>query len=331
VIAESDLNDVRIINPRSKGGFGIDAQWHDDFHHALYTVLTGDREGFLIDFGTLRNLAKSIREGFVYDGKYSRYRRRRHGSSSRMRPGKQFVVCIQNHDQVANTSKGRRISSLVSLEQQKLAATVLLSSPFLPLLFMGQEYGETAPFLFFTSFQDANLVEAVRQGRRKEFAAYYAARDFPDPQAEATFEQSKLDWAKLSQPTFARLLSLYRDLFFLRTRHACIGNCRKDLTDVAFDEKARWLVMTRADFSGERAVLICNFSERAQPIAIRSDRRRWELALWTADPAYGNDSGTARPPNLIAADDPTTEISLAGFSAALYLSSAQNEGRTHAG
>jgi len=248
-----------------------------------------------------------------------------------MRPGEQFVVCIQNHDQVANTSKGRRIASLVSLEQQKLAATVLLSSPFLPLLFMGQEYGETAPFLFFTSFQDANLVEAVRQGRRKEFAAYYAATDFPDPQAEATFEQSKLDWAKLSQPTFAKLLRLYRDLFFLRTGHACIGNCRKDLTDVAFDEKARWLVMTRADFSEERAVLICNFSEHAQPIAIRSDRRRWELALWTADPAYGDNSGTARPPNLIAADDPTTEISLSGSSAALYLSAAQNEGPTHAG
>lgn len=325
VIAESDLNDVRIINPRSEGGFGIDAQWHDDFHHALYTVLTGDHEGYLMDFGTLSDLATSIREGFVYDGKYSRYRRRRHGSSSRMRPGEQFVVCIQNHDQVANTSKGRRLSSLVSLEQQKLAAILLLSSPFLPLLFMGQEYGETAPFLFFTSFQDANLVEAVREGRRKEFAAYYAETDFPDPQAEATFQQSKLDWAKPSQPPFTELLSLYRDLLSLRTRHASLGNCRKDLTEVAFDEKARWLVMTRADFSGERALLICNFSEHAQPIAIRSDRRRWELALWTADPTYGGNSGTTRPPNLIAADDPTTEISLSGFSTALYLSAAHNE------
>jgi maltooligosyltrehalose trehalohydrolase len=292
--------------------------------------LNGDHEGYLMDFGTLSDLATSIREGFVYDGKYSRYRRRRHGSSSKRRPGEQFVVCIQNHDQVANTSKGRRLSSLVSLEQQKLATALLLCSPFLPLLFMGQEYGETAPFLFFTSFQDANLVEAVREGRRKEFAAYYADTDFPDPQAEATFQESKLDWARLSQPPFTEVLSLYRSLLSLRRRHSCLNNCRKDLTEVAFDEKAKWLVMLRADPSGERALLICNFSEHAQAMAIRSDRRRWQLTLWTADPTYGGNSGTTRPRNLIAADDPITWLSLSGFSTALYLSAAPNQDPTQA-
>ena len=179
VIAESDLDDVRVINPRSAGGYALDAQWHDDFHHALYTLLTNEPDGYLMDFGSLADLAKSIAEGFVYDGKYSHYRRRRHGSSSVPRPGEQFVPCIQNHDQVANTSKGERLASLVSLEKQKLAAAILLCSPFLPLLFMGQEYGETAPFLFFTSFEDPGLVEAVRKGRSQEFAATTLRRISP--------------------------------------------------------------------------------------------------------------------------------------------------------
>ena len=168
IIAESDLEDVRIINPRAVGGYAVDAQWHDDFHHALYALITGERQGFLTDFGALADLAKSIREGFVFDWKYSSYRQRRYGSSSKNRPGEQFVGFIQNHDQVANTSRGKRLSALVSLEQQKLAAVLTLCSPFLPLLFMGEEYGETAPFLFFTSFEDPHLVNAVREGRKRE-------------------------------------------------------------------------------------------------------------------------------------------------------------------
>lgn len=324
VIAESDLNDVRIINPRSTGGFGIDAQWHDDFHHALYTVLTDDREGYLMDFGSLSDLAQSIGEGFVYDGRYSRYRRQRHGSSSKSRPGEQFVVCIQNHDQIANTSKGRRLSSLVSLEQQKLAAALLLCSPFLPLLFMGQEYGETVPFLFFTSYQDANLVAAVRAGRRKEFAAYYAETDFPDPQAEATFRQCKLDWAKPSLSPHSGVLRLYQDLLSLRRRHACLSNCRKDLTAVAFDEQARWLVMTRADPGADRAMLICNFSAHPRSVPISYSHRQWELVLWTADSGYDTTSESTRPPNLIAAEELTIDIPLAAFTAVLYLSVGQH-------
>ena len=328
VIAESDLNDIRIINPRSAGGFGIDTQWHDDFHHSLYTVLTDDREGYLTDFGSLSDLAKSICEGFVYDGQYSRYRRRRHGSSSRLRPGEQFVVCIQNHDQVANTSKGERLASVVSLEQQKLAAALLLCSPFLPLLFMGQEYGETAPFLFFTSYEDANLVAAVRAGRKREFAAYYAEKDFPDPQAEATFQRCKLDWTKPSVSPHAGILRLYKELLALRWQHAPLNNCSKDLTEVATDEEAKWLLMTRSDPAGEAAMLIYNFSKQAQPVPISSaGGRRWELALWTADPAYGGAPETARPPNFIAAESIARKIYLTASSAALYLSAGADGSR----
>ena len=324
VIAESDLDDVRIINPRSLGGYGMDAQWHDDFHHALYTLITNDRDGYLMDFGSLGDLAKSMSEGFVYDGKYSRYRRRRHGNSSAPRPGEQFVSCIQNHDQVANTSKGERLASLVSLEKQKLAATVLLSSPFLPLLFMGQEYGETTPFLFFTSFEDDDLVAAVRAGRKQELAAYYATTDFPDPQAESTFQHCKLDWTKVSASPHAEILRLYKDLLALRRHHPALNNCSKDLTAVATDEKAKWLVMTRSDLAGEAAMLICNFSERSQVIPLGSaGRRRWELALWTADPTYGGNPEASRPSNFIVAETIVGEILLNEFTAALYFSSRQ--------
>ncbi len=323
VIAESDLDDVRVINPRSVGGYGVDAQWHDDFHHALYTLLTNDRDGYLMDFGSLGDLGKSIGEGFVYDGKYSHNRRRRHGNSSAGRPGEQFVPCIQNHDQIANTSKGERLASLVSMEKQKLAAAVLLCSPFVPLLFMGQEYGETAPFLFFTSFEYPGLVEAVRAGRRQEFAAYYAEADFPDPQAEATFQLCRLDWTKPAASPHLEILSLYKDLLALRKRHSALSNCRKELTAVASDEQAKWLVINRSDPAGEAAMLICNFSEQAHLVPVSSVGRRWELALCTADQTYGGNPETARPPNVIAAEATTGKVPLDGFTAALFISGSQ--------
>ncbi len=318
IIAESDLDDVRIINPRCAGGYGVDAQWHDDFHHALYTLLTGDRGGYLMDFGSLGDLAKSISDGFVYDGKYSRYRHRRHGSSSTTRPGEQFVPCIQNHDQVANTSKGKRLGSLVSLEQQKLAATLLLSAPFLPLLFMGQEYGETAPFLFFTSYHDKDLVAAVRKGRREEFAAYYTHEDFPDPQSESTFQECKLEWDKLSQSPHREILALYRDLLALRRKHECLSNCRKDLSSVTFNENANWLVMRRSDEGNAAAMLICNFSDHELTIPIDPDGRSWSLMLGTNDTVYGRSDGLPLS-ETISPGKQGVEIILSKFSAALYL------------
>ena len=199
LIAESDLDDVRIINSRSQGGYALDAQWHDDFHHALYALLTGEREGFLMDFGGLAELSKSIRDGFVFDWKYSRYRQRHFGSSSKDRPGEQFVGFIQNHDQIANTSRGKRLASLVSEGQVKLAAVLTLCSPFLPLLFMGEEYGETAPFFYFTGFKDTALANAVTEGRKRELGSHYSESEFADPQALSTFELCKLDWSKPSR------------------------------------------------------------------------------------------------------------------------------------
>jgi maltooligosyltrehalose trehalohydrolase len=315
IIAESDLEDVRIINPRPAGGYAVDAQWHDDFHHALYAYLTGAREGFLMDFGVLADLAKSIRDGFVLDRRYSRYRQRRYGSSSKDRPGEQFVGFIQNHDQVANTSRGKRLSSLVSPGQQKVAAVLTLCSPFLPLLFMGEEYGETSPFLFFTSFEDPNLVAAVREGRKRELGPHYSESDFADPHALITFERSRLDWSKPLLSPHTEILSLYRDLIALRKRHACLGNCRKDLTEMRFDEEAKFLVMKRLDPSGSGSLLVFNFADNSQSIPVTVEPSGLRLTLWTGGAAYGGKSGP-RPAEVLSGG---AEVRLSAFEAAIYL------------
>jgi maltooligosyltrehalose trehalohydrolase len=315
LIAESDLEDVRIINPRAKGGYAFDAQWHDDFHHALYALLTGQREGFLMDFGAVANLSKSVTEGFVFDWKYSHYRRRHYGSSSKDRPGEQLVGFIQNHDQVANTSLGKRLSSLVSAGQQKLAAVLTLSSPFLPLLFMGEEYGETAPFLYFTSFDDPGLAAAVTAGRKKELGSHYSESEFADPQAPGTFEHCNLDWSKTDVSPHAEILRLYRDLISLRRRHLSLANCRKELTEVQFNEQRKWLLMKRSDPSGSGALLVFNLSSEAQSIPVLDSDHSWRLALWTGDAIYGGGSGS-RP---VERPGPVSQLSLAGFEAAILI------------
>jgi maltooligosyltrehalose trehalohydrolase len=275
-IAESDLDDVRVIRPREQGGWGLDAQWHDDFHHALFARLTGDRRGFLVDFGHLNDVKKSIDTGFVFDGRYSVYRDRRFGSSSTDRPGEQFVAFLQNHDQVANTSHGQRTGELLNQQQLKLGAALLLLSPCVPMLFMGEEYGETAPFYYFTSHGDPALAEAVRQGRTEEYSAYFLDRPIPDPQYEATFELSKLDWASLKEEPHASLLAFHRALLRLRRDVPALQGCRKDLTQVSVDEQAGWLMMERRA-EASRALIVANLS--SQRCKIELPDGDWRLAL----------------------------------------------------
>jgi maltooligosyltrehalose trehalohydrolase len=284
IIAESDLNDVRVLNPRAIGGLGLDAQWHDEFHHALYGYLTGANRSYLAEFDRLGQVKKAITEGFVHDGSYSAFRRRRFGSSSRDQPGHRFVSFIQNHDQVANTSQGSRLSRLVSLDQCKLAVSLVLCSPYLPLLFMGEEFADTAPFLYFTSHGDPALARAVTEGRRMEFEEFALAGDFGDPQAAESFERSKLTWSLIEEPEHNSMLRLYRDLIALRKRWPCLGNGRKDLTRVEFDEEACWLRIDRGDPSGSQAVLLCNFSAGRSALdgVFNVDESRWQLALSTA-------------------------------------------------
>lgn len=314
LIAESDLDDVRIINPPSIGGHGIDAQWNDDFHHALHTILTGSRRGYLADYGTLDQLSKAVCEGFVFDGQFSKYRQRHFGSSSKERPGQQFVVFTQNHDQVANTCQGKRLSELVSVEQQKLAAVVLVLSPFLPLLFMGQEYGEVAPFLYFTNFGDPKLCDAVRDGRRKEFAAFGSEGDFADPENSQTFERSKLRWDCLESQPHAEILRFYRDLIALRKIHPSLGNCRKDLTDCVVDDAEKWLVMTRSDPSGEESSIICNFAAHRQAVRGRSRDSEWEPVLSSGLPV----TGSGKIEGVVLAND-LDPIELEAYGCAVYV------------
>jgi maltooligosyltrehalose trehalohydrolase len=238
VIAESDLNDVRVIQPCESGGYGFDAQWNDNFHHALHTLLTGECAGYYQDFGQLRHLAKALAEGFVYSGEHSSSRRRRHGNSSRAIPAQRLVVCSQNHDQIGNRMLGDRLSSLIGFEALKLAAGVVLLSPYLPLLFMGEEYGEPAPFLYFTSHSDAALAEAVRRGRREEFSLFTWQGEVPDPQDEATFIRSKVNYGLRELATHLILREFYRELIRLRRINPALANLSKECTEVfSFDSK----------------------------------------------------------------------------------------------
>jgi maltooligosyltrehalose trehalohydrolase len=280
IIAESDLNDVRVLNPHASGGHGLDAQWLDEFHHSVRACLTGANRSYLAGFGELRHIQKAITEGFVYDGCYSSFRKRHFGSSSRGLPGHRFVAFIQNHDQIANTSQGARLSHLVSPEKYQLAVALLLCSPCLPLLFMGEEFAETNPFLYFTSHGDPALSRLVSQGRWKEFEEFTVALDFVDPQTPEAFERSRITWNLLEEPHHRAVLKLYRELIRLRKRWPCLNNGRKDLTRVEIDAAARWLRMDRADPSGSRAVLFCNLSDADVTFA-----EALELAFTTASAA----------------------------------------------
>src|ERR1700722_17830353 len=216
VIAESDLNDSRLILPGERGGYGLDAQWSDDFHHSVHTLLTKERKGYYGDFGTLSHLAETLRDGWYYRGQYSRHRKRRHGNSPHGISSSHFFVCNQNHDQVGNRAAGERLSALVDFEALKLAAGATLLSPFVPLLFMGEEYGETPPFQYFISHLDAGLVEAVRRGRREEFSAFGWEEAVPDPQDEATFQRTPLRHPQKQEEPHATMLRFYRELIELR-------------------------------------------------------------------------------------------------------------------
>jgi maltooligosyltrehalose trehalohydrolase len=224
VVAESDLNDVRLLLPPEQGGHGLDGQWGDDFHHAVHTWLTGESQGYYADYGRLEDLPRAFEQPFLYDGRYSSHRGRRHGGPSGGLPGDRFVVCLQNHDQVGNRARGDRLSTLLRPPARRLAASLLLLSPHLPLLFMGEEYGEDRPFLFFCSFGDEELIRNVREGRRREFASFRWQGEVPDPQDEATFHASRLAWSWPEGTAQAGLRRLYGDLLAARRRWPALAD-----------------------------------------------------------------------------------------------------------
>ena len=263
LIAESDLNDIRVLTPRESGGYGLDAQWSDDFHHALWTLLSGERAGYYSDFGRFADLVKAFREGFVISGGYSTYRRRRHGSCSAGIPPGQLVVFSQNHDQVGNRLRGERPGEHLTRQQLQLAAATVLLSPYTPLLFMGEEYGESAPFPYFVSHGDAELVAAIRKGRMEEFAAFAGAGLPPDPAAEATFLSAKVDQEQRHQGDHAAIFDFYRELIRLRKEWApLVWRNRENLQVVAFAEE-RVLAVVRSNASIQLLCLF-NYSDQSR-------------------------------------------------------------------
>ncbi len=246
LIAESDLNDPVFVRSADAGGYDLDAVWADEWHHALHATLTGERSGYYGDFGPLPLLAKAMRQAWVYDGIYSPHRRRVHGRPSAGLAGSQFVVCTQNHDQVGNRAAGERTAALMSDGRLRVAAALLLTSPFVPLLFQGEEWGASTPFQYFTSHADPELGRAVSEGRRSEFSTFgWAPEDVPDPQDAATFDRSRLDWAELGKERHASLLAWYQELIALRRRVPALTDPRLGHVHTDCDADLGWLVIRR--------------------------------------------------------------------------------------
>ncbi|TVQ11231.1 MAG: malto-oligosyltrehalose trehalohydrolase [Leptolyngbya sp. DLM2.Bin27] len=257
--AESDLNDVRLIRPSAEGGYGLEAQWSDDFHHALHTLVTGERYGYYQDFGTCEALATALRDRFVYSGNYSPFRRRRHGNSATDLPSHRFIACAQNHDQVGNAQGCNRLSVLVPFDALKLTAAVLLTSPYIPLLFMGEEYGETAPFQYFIDHSDPDLVKAVYEGRKREFKAAHGFGE-PEPAHEpATFEMSKLHWDQRQEGQHHTLLRYYQRLLELRRQLRLSTPSYANEVQVTGDDDRQVITYRRSVVNGTLLSLM-NFS-----------------------------------------------------------------------
>jgi maltooligosyltrehalose trehalohydrolase len=282
LIGESAANDARLIRPRERGGFGLDAQWNDDFHHSLHTLLTGEQTGYYQDFGQLQHLVKAFQEGFVYSGQYSPYRQRKHGVSSGDIPAHRFVVFSQNHDQVGNRMIGERLARLVPFEALKLAAGAVLLSPFIPLLFMGEEYGEAAPFPYFVSHSEPELVKAVLKGRREEFARFQWEGELPDPQDEATFRCAKLDRYLREKEENKALLEFYKELIRLRKETPALASLSKNHINVRgyADCNLLWLHRWQGD---SEAMAIFNLNDIQVSAALPAPPGHWRKSLDSAE------------------------------------------------
>ena len=286
LFAESALNDTRIVRSHELGGYGLDAQWNDDFHHALHTLLTDERDGYYQDFGEFRHLVKAFREGFVYSGQHSAYRARRHGNSSREIPAYRFVVSTQNHDQIGNRMLGERLARLVSFEALKLAAGAVMLSPYIPLVFMGEEYGEESPFLYFVSHSDPHLIQAVQRGRKEEFQAFQWQGEPPDPQSSETFLHCKLRWDQRYGGKYDILFRIYKQLIYLRKFIPALAHLDKEKLEISGKEGERLLLFRRwHDSSQVFCVMNFNRSNGELPISlpigkwkkvIDSSERKWK-------------------------------------------------------
>jgi maltooligosyltrehalose trehalohydrolase len=295
LIAESDLNDPRLLWSLDRGGFGLDAQWSDDFHHALHAVLTGERDGYYEDFGRLEQVAKALRNAYVYDGQYSKHRQRRHGRPPDGLTGRRFLGYLQNHDQIGNRAAGDRSSHLMNDGRLKIGAALVMTSPFVPMLFQGEEWGASSPFIYFTSHEDEELGQAVREGRRREFAAFgWREEDVPDPQERSSFLRSKLDWNEIRGDRHQALLKWHRDLIRLRRSHPDLADDCLCAVDVNFDEAARWLTVKRG-----RLVAAVNLAMQRQKVPLPSEES-WRTLMISDDDIHPSKDHINLPPDSVA-------------------------------
>ncbi len=306
VIAESAANDVRTIRSPGRGGWGFDAQWDDDFHHALHVLLTGERGGYYADYGSVGQLATAFEDGYAYTGEYSVYRRRRHGVPTDGVPAERFVVFAQNHDQVGNRATGDRLSTLVSPEALRLAAALVCLAPFVPLLFMGEEYGETAPFPYFVSHGDPDLVEAVRRGRRAEFAAFGWQGELPDPQDEATFDAARLDHHAWRSSPHRELWQLYRELLRLRRTVPALAELRREAVEARADEASRVLTVRRRSPAGD-VVTAAHLGPGRCDVRLALTPGRWHRLADTAEERWLG-PGSAVPEVVASSGDVVLEL-----------------------
>ncbi len=281
LFVENELNDVRIIRPLEEGGYGLDVHWNDDFHHALHTLLTKEGVSYYQDFGRAADLAKAFREGYVYDWRYSRYLEHRRGSSSVEEPARQFLVCSQNHDQVGNRMFGHRLISLSSFEGAKTAAGAVILSPFIPLLFMGEEYGEDNPFQFFASFQDKELRDAVSRGRKNEFASFKWRDEAPDPHDMETFNRSCLDWDKRHRGDHKIMLEFYRTLLALRREIPALRHLDKNSLEAGCIEDDR-VVWIRRQWEDSQIMAVFVFNDHEVTFTPPIDRGTWSKRIDSA-------------------------------------------------
>lgn len=307
LIGESAANNARLIRPRELGGYGLDAQWNDDFHHSLHVLLTSEQNGYYQDYGQLQDLVKAFQEGFVYSGQYSHYRQRRHGVSSRDIPAHQFVVFGQNHDQVGNRADSERLSKLVSFEALKLAAGTILLSPFVPLVFMGEEYGETAPFPYFVSHSEPALIEAVRRGRREEFATFQWQSELYNPQDETTFLAAKINHKLRGEGRHQTLLGLYKELIRLRKATPALACLSKDRMEVLGYEKEKIIFIRRWDENNE-AIVAFNFSDRQTSVVLPFPSGLWHRRLDSAEERWQG-KGSIAPEQLSSKGETTVTLS----------------------
>ncbi|MGH2769584.1 MAG: malto-oligosyltrehalose trehalohydrolase, partial [Actinomycetota bacterium] len=293
LIAESDLNDPRPVWPREAGGYGLDAVWSDDFHHALHGALTGELHGYYQDYGSLSDVARALESAYVYEGQYSKYRERRHGRTSAGVPASRFLGYLQNHDQVGNRARGERTGHLISTDLLKVGAALVLTAPFVPMLFQGEEWAAASPFPYFCDHQDPELAAAVSEGRRREFEAFgWSAEEIFDPQDPDTFQQAKLNWAEIARSPHNEILAWHRALIDLRRRVPDLSNGGLGGTRAGADEATRTLLVERGSVA-----VAANFSEEPRRVAVRGGRR---LLLASSDRVAIQGQKVTLPPESVA-------------------------------